>query len=1357
MSVWKSPVLYFGVLLLLVVSLALAAPLVTDWNSYKPGLESFGKQLTGRDVSIGGDVEISLFPWPRMTADNVTVGNPQGFDGPPLLEAQTIQLELSLGGLLGGTLDVQSVEIIEPKVALLRDAEGAVNWTIGPPGGLHDSALLSQVRLDSIRMLSGSIRFEDRKQGFKGEFSTLDADMSADAIEGPWRIKGNGNWNEMPLAFNFTSSLYESGKPFRFGLRAVPGDTAFPVVSLDGAYGSAFDGSLKLEPQIGLEEKGSAESGLKPLTFESSVKFDGDAISLEKIKIAPADRRDSGTLIEGRATLALAQTVNALIELNAPRVNLDTLLGVEGMQTLRVGGMPALVTAFMRGFPERLKADFAWNLGVLTYGGETLQNVTIKAEAEKGKISLSEGRAGLPGRSAMLFRGDVLQRDGAPELAGRIDFESNDLRAFTRWLLPARAAAIDSNWKGSRGRLKLISNVQWSPTKTRFSESEFEFDGAAGKGGVSYTEGTPAALELDLDMRVLDIDNVLPGGLSGFGGGAFDALAVLAPLLTDSNQMERRVSIAAGEMTLNGQTAKDVTIDFEAGGSGINVKNLAIGSVGGAELKAKGLVINNREGPSGDFNARLVAEDPSGFLQLVGLATPASHWVRGLGQTDAAITLGVKPSPSGPVLSYVFKGKAGPQQFEVDGDVTALEQAGNAQVAMNGHVEAGEALQLLRLFGFDADVALSGSGKASFALNGSRADGFATRFEADVAGSTVTFDGRLKPDEAFAGASGTVNIVAPQAQPVFAVFGVPVTVTDGPLQLNARVAVEEGMLKANQLFGNLAQSAFKGEVAMDSTRRMTGDFETGEVDLTDLLAVALLPWDGRPPSMQTSFAQGDDTPVQGEFSIRPARLKLPYGEALPELAVVFSLAETRKVEVLSPTRPEIALSITLTPNEGAYDAKVTGSTLIDLAQVMQLDGGARLAEGTMKVKGEFAGEGRSPGALLSSLTGGGTYELSGAALDRLTPEALASRVSKVTSAEELTEALQALEAEGRFDLGNASGEFKTESGTVSISPLVLRTPNATTTIVTTVDLVAGEMESTATLELPAETGLPPVTIGYQGPPGELLRRASTSALAAKLGHAMLAKDLEELERLRQEQEKLEAAEQAQREADVAKFEAYQAQRTELRLRNRELKVFTDMRQRRQQKDAAAFAAFLPVADALNKSDLAKARLRLAVARNLADFTERRIAKAKAEEEANRKAEEERLRKVEEERIKAEQARIKALEEENARLEEEARKKAEAEAAARAKAEEEARLAAEEARKAEEDERKRQEEERARAQREKELREAQEKLRQQLEQEQAVPEPAPAPDDGEQTPFISPPPKPKPAAPAQAKPQVQGLY
>ena len=52
-----------GVVVLLIVVLVIVAPFIVDPNDYREQIQSAVKDKTGRDLSINGDMSLSVFPW----------------------------------------------------------------------------------------------------------------------------------------------------------------------------------------------------------------------------------------------------------------------------------------------------------------------------------------------------------------------------------------------------------------------------------------------------------------------------------------------------------------------------------------------------------------------------------------------------------------------------------------------------------------------------------------------------------------------------------------------------------------------------------------------------------------------------------------------------------------------------------------------------------------------------------------------------------------------------------------------------------------------------------------------------------------------------------------------------------------------------------------------------------------------------------------------------------------------------------------------------------------------------------------------------------------------------------------------
>jgi AsmA family len=1283
MSVWKSPVFYFGVLLLLLIGGLLAAPYVLDWNSYKSDLEAYGKRLTGRTVQINGDVEIRLFPMPRLTAESVAIGNPEGMDGAPLIHADVLTLSLQLGSLLNGELNVESVEMLGPQITLIRDDAGQVNWMLQSDENLRRSTLLRNVRLDNIALLNGAIRVDDRKRGFTTDISTIDADMSAADIEGPWKLKGSGIWQDLPMAFNFSSSAYQDGEPFRFGLQVTPGDTVLPHFVINGGWkDDGFEGDVSVLPQASDGQKGSVEGGLRPLAFKANLKATASRADLSDIHIAPADTQDSGTLIEGTAGLNLEEALTGEINLKSPRVNLDTLLGAESLATWRAGGLLALSHAFLKLLPEKLNADFALDVTVLTAGGETMNDARIAANISAQGIVIENARAGLPGRSAVrLTEGLITRKDGAAEILGKLAFESNDLRAFSGWAAPHQKSGISSWWKGSRGRLKLQSEVSWSASQFAVRKAEFELEGLPGKGEITLRQGAVPSLDVRLQAKEIDLDSYLVSGTAGVTATrAFDVLGFLDPVLRGAESFEKHMTLDAATVTLNGVRAQDVALDVATSQSGFEIKAFDIGSVGGARVKAEGLILSGPEGPSGDIKASVIANDPSGFLRLVGLAESKARWISRLGQTDIAFTFNAKPNPNGPVLTYTLDGSAQPFKMAFTGGITELERGDDARVTLDGTVTAQDAAPLLSLFGLVPKVEGAGAGQLGLNFSGSRTGGFASKVELSAYGTRASFNGSLKAGEAFAAMSGAVSVFAQDIATAFRALGAPIADgVGGPLRLAFKVTPEDGGIKLADFVGDHAGLALAGEAIVGKDGKLAADFSIGDISLTRILSLALAPWQGG-VDLARSFAGPNDLLIDGEIWLRPRSLGLPWSEAVKEAAVGIALGPVRRVQVLAPTMPNLGFSLVVSAKDSGFEAKAEGKMPVDLGRVLVGPDGTSLGSGMVTVSGEAQGEGRSPAAALAALEGKGAFTLKNLVLSKISPEEFAARVPNAKTAGELGEALKRLEEPPGLRVESYGGTFAVNKGLLTASPVRVSGIGTLSVIAASADFTARAIEIKTAVTLTDKPDLPEVTVIYSGVPGELDRRAGTSALASKLGHELLARDLAELERLKTEQEKLALAEEEQSKQDQAKFEAYQAQRAEIRQRQRELKVHAIEREKKRALEAEEFAAFVPEGDLLNRADIVRTRLASTIKPRLATWAEEN-ARLKREEEERQRAlaeklqreEEARLRKIEEEKARAEALRLKAIADEQARIE-----------AARLKAEEDARKAEEARRKAEAD-------------------------------------------------------------------------
>ncbi|MDP4823901.1 MAG: AsmA family protein [Aestuariivirgaceae bacterium] len=220
MNVWKSPILYVGIAIALIVGGLVIAPWFIDWNGYRGKLESFGESLTGRQVTIAGDISARLFPWPRLRVEGLRITNPDGAMMPELLRAQAVEAEFLLSPLFSGDFEISAIIIDKPIIGLERLEKGGASWMLTPKQG--ESLLPDNISFADISLRDGTVFLSDGIAGGTRELENFDAALSAPALHGPWKLRGTFTHRQTRIALSASTGRMEAGQPLLFGFRLRP-------------------------------------------------------------------------------------------------------------------------------------------------------------------------------------------------------------------------------------------------------------------------------------------------------------------------------------------------------------------------------------------------------------------------------------------------------------------------------------------------------------------------------------------------------------------------------------------------------------------------------------------------------------------------------------------------------------------------------------------------------------------------------------------------------------------------------------------------------------------------------------------------------------------------------------------------------------------------------------------------------------------------------------------------------------------------------------------------------------------------------------------------------------------------------
>lgn len=150
-----------GIVLLGLAGAVTLATLSFDPNAYKDRISAWVKDQTGRELRIGGKIEISFFPWLGVRLKHIEVSNAPGFAPTPFLQADLAQLRVKLIPLLQGQWVTGVVVLDRAALHLSRDSTGRNNWEdLTRTRG--QGAVLS---LGGLAVTNASLVLDDRQQG----------------------------------------------------------------------------------------------------------------------------------------------------------------------------------------------------------------------------------------------------------------------------------------------------------------------------------------------------------------------------------------------------------------------------------------------------------------------------------------------------------------------------------------------------------------------------------------------------------------------------------------------------------------------------------------------------------------------------------------------------------------------------------------------------------------------------------------------------------------------------------------------------------------------------------------------------------------------------------------------------------------------------------------------------------------------------------------------------------------------------------------------------------------------------------------------------------------------------------------
>lgn len=165
-----------------VIVLPLAAVLTVanlDPNNHKAWIADKFSSETGRELTLGGEIGLTFYPWLGISLADVSIGNAPGFGEEPMFSADTAIVRVKLLPLLRQHYEIDTVQLSGARVNLAVNADGSNNWsdlsadgaTTTAPAAPAPGLPLGNLILGGVAVSDASLQFDDRAAGVRYDIS----------------------------------------------------------------------------------------------------------------------------------------------------------------------------------------------------------------------------------------------------------------------------------------------------------------------------------------------------------------------------------------------------------------------------------------------------------------------------------------------------------------------------------------------------------------------------------------------------------------------------------------------------------------------------------------------------------------------------------------------------------------------------------------------------------------------------------------------------------------------------------------------------------------------------------------------------------------------------------------------------------------------------------------------------------------------------------------------------------------------------------------------------------------------------------------------------------------------------------
>ncbi|MBW8306144.1 MAG: AsmA family protein [Thiobacillus sp.] len=206
----------WGIALLSGLAILTLGIVLFDWNLLKDYTEARVQEATGRQLEIGGDLDVDLGWHPRVRMERVRFANTEWGSAPVMFEAEVLEFSVAVWEWMNGRLRVPEVSLSRPSILLEKHPDGRGNWILERSQRDRNKA----PHIDVLTVDNGRIRYRSPQIGtdIRATVATIARPEQGSGLV--TAVTGEGRFYDTSLRFQGQGGSI---------LRLEAGDKPFPI------------------------------------------------------------------------------------------------------------------------------------------------------------------------------------------------------------------------------------------------------------------------------------------------------------------------------------------------------------------------------------------------------------------------------------------------------------------------------------------------------------------------------------------------------------------------------------------------------------------------------------------------------------------------------------------------------------------------------------------------------------------------------------------------------------------------------------------------------------------------------------------------------------------------------------------------------------------------------------------------------------------------------------------------------------------------------------------------------------------------------------------------------------------------